>query len=116
MVEDQLLTLNSQLTDGQHYSRFDLAANVTLPFPEVGEVQILGSGVDNEAYHTFDLDPSATEQTFIHNLGHQNYVVQVRDGDGNIIDAEIDINDNDVTVSFAEAMIGTLIVIDAEKL
>ena len=116
MVEDQLLTLNSQLTEGQQYSRFDLAANVTLPFPEVGEVQILGSGIESEAYQIFDLDPLLTEQTFTHNLGHQNYIVQVRDADGNIIDVAVDINDNDVIVGFADVMTGTVIVIDAEKL
>jgi hypothetical protein len=116
MVEDQLLTLNSQLTEGQQYSRFDLAANVTLPFPEVGEVAILGSGIESEAYHIFDLDPLLTEQTFTHNLGHQNYIVQVRDADGNIIDVAVDINDNDVIVGFADVMTGTVIVIDAEKL
>ena len=116
MVEDQLLTLNSQLTEGQQYSRFDLAANVTLPFPEVGEVQILGSGIESEAYQIFDLDPLLTEQTFTHNLGHQHYIVQVRDADGNIIDVAVDINDNDVVIGFAESMTGTVIVIDAEKL
>jgi len=116
MVEDQLLTLNSQLTEGQQYTRFDLAANVTLPFPEVGEVQILGNGIESEAYHIYDLDPLLTEQTFVHNLGHQNYIVQVRDEGGIIIDVAVDINDNDVVVGFAEAMPGTVIVIDAEKL
>jgi len=116
MVEDQLLTLNSQLTEGQHYARFDLSADVTLPFPEAGDVPLLGRDEAEEAYQVFDLDPELTEQTFEHDLGHQNYIVQVRDADGNIVDAEVDLNDYDVVVRLAEPMAGTVIVVNAEKL
>ena len=116
MVEDQLLTLNSQLTEGQHYGRFDLSADVTLPFPESGDVPLLGRDAAEEAYQVFDLDPELTEQIFDHDLGHQNYIVQVRDADGNIVDAEVDLNDYDVVIRLAEPMAGTVIVVNAEKL
>ena len=100
MVEDQLLTLNSQLTEGQHCSRFDLSADVRLPFTEAGDVPLLGCDAAEEAYQVFDLDPELTEQTFAHDLGHQNYIVQVRDADSNIVDAEVDLNDYNVTIAW----------------
>ncbi|MDP8239385.1 MAG: hypothetical protein P9X24_09870 [Candidatus Hatepunaea meridiana] len=116
MIEDQLMTLNTAVEAGQQYDQFDQSAHVTLPFPEVADVPLLGRDSTEDGYMVFDLDPDQVEQTFEHELGHQNYIVQVRDADGNIVDAEVDLNDWDVTIRLAEPMAGTVIIVNAELL
>ena len=80
------------------------------------DVPLLGRDSTEEGYMVFNLDPDQIEQTFEHELGHQNYIVQVRDENGNLIDAEIDLNDWDVTIRLAEPMAGTVIIVNAELL
>ena len=60
---------------------------------------------------TFVLEPDLTEQTFTHELGHRNYVVQVRDDEGSLVGAEVVLDSSDVTVRLAEPMAGTVIII-----
>ena len=43
------------MVEGQQYSRFDLSADVTLPFPRAGDVALLGRDAAGEAYQVFDL-------------------------------------------------------------
>jgi len=116
MIEDQLVTLNTAVGEGQDYTQFDQSANVTIPFPEVADVPLLGRDSTEEGYMVFDLDPDSIEQTFDHELGHQNYIVQVRDANGNLVDAEIDLNDWDVVIRLAQPMAGTVIIVNAELL
>ncbi|NQT34845.1 hypothetical protein HQ587_06625 [bacterium] len=116
MVEDQLITLNTAVGEGQEYAQFDQSAHVTLPFPEVADVPLLGRDSTEDGYMVFNLDPDQIEQTFDHELGHQNYIVQVRDENGNLVDAEVDLNDWDVTIRLAEPMAGTVIIVNAELL
>ena len=116
MIEDQLVTLNTAVGEGQDYTQFDQSANVTLPFPEVADVPLLGRDSTEEGYIVFDLDPDSIEQTFDHELGHQNYIVQVRDENGNLVDAEIDLNDWEVVIRLAQPMAGTVIIVNAELL
>ncbi|MDP8238405.1 MAG: hypothetical protein P9X24_04895, partial [Candidatus Hatepunaea meridiana] len=113
---DQLMTLNTAVEAGQQYDQFDQSAHVTLPFPEVADVPLLGRDSTEDGYVVFDLRSDQTEQTFEHELGHQNYIVQVRDEDGNLIDTEVDLNDWDVTIRLAEPMAGTVIIVNAELL
>ena len=116
MIEDQLITLNMAVGEGQDYSQFDQTAHVNLPFPGAGEIPLLNRDGAGDAYMVFDLDSGQTEQTFDHDLGHQNYIVQIRDSNGNLIDAEIDLNDNDVVIRLAQPMEGTVIIVNAELL
>jgi len=116
MIEDQLVTLNTAVGEGQDYAQFDQSAHVTLPFPEVADVPLLGRDSTEEGYLVFDLDPDSIEQTFDHELGHQNYIVQVRDENGNLVDVEIDLNDWDVVIRLAQPMAGTVIIVNAELL
>ena len=116
MIEDQLVTLNTAVSEGQQYSQFDQNANVTIPFPEVADVPLLGRDSTEDGYLVFDLDPDSIEQTFDHELGHQNYIVQVRDENGNLVDVEIDLNDWDVVIRLAQPMAGTVIIVNAELL
>ena len=116
MIEDQLVTLNMAVGDGQQYSQFDQMAHVTLPFPGIGDIPLLSRDGAGDAYMVFDLDSEEIEQTFEHDLGHQNYIVQVRDATGNLIDAEIDLNDWDVVIRLALPMAGTVIIVNAELL
>ena len=116
MIEDQLITLNMAVGGGQEYSQFDQTAHVTLPFPGTGEIPLLNRDGAGDAYVVFDLDAGLTEQTFEHDIGHQNYIVQVRDANGNLIDAEIDLNDNDVAIRLSEPMEGSVIIVNAELL
>jgi hypothetical protein len=116
MIEDQLVTLNTAVSEGQQYTQFDQSANVTIPFPEVADVPLLGRDSTEEGYMVFDLDPDSIEQTFDHELGHQNYIVQVRDDNGNLVDAEIDLNDWEVVIRLAQPMAGTVIIVNAELL
>ncbi len=75
-MEDQLMTLNTAVQAGQHYSQFSVT-DINLPFPEVqGDIPLLGRDKP-EGSRLFELDPELTEQTFTHNLGHLNYIVQV---------------------------------------
>ena len=62
----------------------------------------------------FDLDPEATDQTFTHNLGHLQYMVQVRNADGVIVDADIDLNENNVVIRLTQPMAGTVVIIDGQ--
>jgi len=116
MIEDQLVTLNTAVGEGQDYTQFDQSAHVTIPFPEVADVPLLGRDSSEDGYLVFDLDPDSIEQTFDHELGHQNYIVQVRDENGNLVDAEIDLNDWDVVIRLAQPMAGTVIIVNAELL
>ena len=116
MIEDQLVTLNTAVSEGQQYTQFDQNANVTIPFPTVADVPLLGRDSAEEGYMVFDLDPDSIEQTFDHELGHQNYIVQVRDENGNLVDVEIDLNDWDVVIRLAQPMAGTVIIVNAELL
>ena len=116
MIEDQLVTLNTAVSEGQQYTQFDQSAHVTIPFPEVADVPLLGRDSAEDGYLVFDLDPGSIEQTFDHELGHQNYIVQVRDENGNLVDAEIDLNDWDVVIRLAQPMAGTVIIVNAELL
>ena len=112
MVEDQLLTLNSQLVQGQQYQRFDLSAHVNLPFPDMGEVPLLmGEGAGGTNSMSYVLEADLTTQTFTHNLGHRDYVVQVRDAQGSLVGTDVALGDNDVTISLTDPMPGTLIII-----
>ena len=114
MIEDQLITLNMAVGEGQDYSQFDQTAHVNLPFPGAGDIPLLNRDGAGDAYMVFDLNPDQTEQTFDHDLGHQNYIVQIRDANGNLIDAEIDLNDNDIMIKLAQPMEGTVIIVNAE--
>ena len=114
MIEDQLITLNVAVAEGQQYNQFDQTAHVTVPFPEVADVPLLGRDGGYEGYLVFELDPNSVEQTFEHELGHQNCIVQVRDANGNLIDTEIDLNDWSVVIKLAEPMAGTVIIVNAE--
>ena len=116
MIEDQLVTLNTAVSEGQQYSQFDQNAHVTIPFPEVADVPLLGRDSVGEGYMVFELAPDSIEQTFDHELGHQNYIVQVRDENGNLVDAEIDLNDWNVVIKLAQPMAGTVIILNAELL
>ena len=116
MIEDQLVTLNTAVSEGQQYTQFDQNANVTIPFPTVADVPLLGRDSAEDGYLVFDLDPDSIEQTFDHELGHQNYIVQVRDANGNLVDVEIDLNDWDVMIRLAQPMAGTVIIVNAELL
>ncbi len=113
-VEDQLMTLNTAVQAGQEYAHFSVA-EINLPFPEVqDEIPLLGRD-SPEGYLMFELDPELTEQVFAHGLGHLNYIVQVRDADGVIVDADVDLNDDDVVIRLAEPMAGTVIIIDGQQ-
>ena len=110
-VEDQLLTLNSAVQAGQQYSHFSVA-EINLPFPEVqGDIPLLGRN-SPEGSLTYELDPEATEQVFSHGLGHLNYLVQVRDADGVLVDADIDLNENDVVIRLSRPMTGSVLILD----
>ena len=112
-VEDQLMTLNSAVQAGQHYSQFSVA-DINLPFPEVqNDIPLLGRD-SPEGSLLFDLDPELTEQTFTHDLGHLNYIVQVRDGNGIVVGADIDLNENDVVIKLSQPMAGTVVIIDGQ--
>ena len=111
MIEGQLETLNVALPESQQYERFNVQANVTLPFPNVNNLPDLG-GIRTSPLNTirFDLDPELLEQTFTHNLGHTNYLVQLRDDEDKIVDAEIELNENNVVVALAQSMAGTVLI------
>jgi len=112
-VEDQLLTLNSAVQEGQQYSHFSVA-EINLPFPEVqGDIPLLGRD-SPEGSLTYELDPEATEQVFSHGLGHLNYLVQVRDADGVLVDADIDLNENDVVIRLSQPMAGSVLILDGQ--
>lgn len=110
-IEDQLTTLNGAVQAGQQYDHFSLA-EVNLPFPDIGsDIPLLGrDGVGDDLL--FDLDPESTEQTFTHNLGNLNYMVQVRNADGVIVDADIDLNENNVVIRLAQPMAGSVIILE----
>jgi hypothetical protein len=110
-IEDQLTTLNSAVQAGQQYDHFSLA-EVNLPFPDIGsDIPLLGrDGLGDDLL--FDLDPTSVEQTFTHNLGNLNYIVQVRNGDGVVVDADIDLNENNVVIRLAQPMAGSVIILE----
>jgi len=111
MIEDQLVTLNSQLVEGQQYSRFNLLANVNLPFQGMAEIPLLAGAQGGSAGKmTFILNPTPLEQAFTHDLGHTNYVVQVRDEEGNLVTADVTLELNRVVVRLAESMTGSVIL------
>lgn len=111
MIEDQLVTLNNGLAEGQQYSRFNLSAHVNLPFQGMSEIPLLaGSQGGSAGKMTFTLNPSPLEQTFTHDLGHTNYVVQVRDEEGNLVTADVTLGLTSVTVRLAESMAGSVIL------
>jgi len=111
MIEGQLETLNVALPESQQYERFNVQANVTLPYPNVNNLPDLG-GIRTSPLNTirFELNAELLEQTFTHNLGHTNYLVQLRDNEDKIVDAEIELNENNIIVSLAQPMSGTVLI------
>jgi len=115
LMETQLEVLDQLLTEPQAYSRYSLQTNLTLPFPEAaGLPSIGGVGGYNQGANqlVFQLNTEQyQEQIIVHNIGHLNYMVVVRDSDGLQVDADIDLDPTQTTVKLAEAMNGTILVI-----
>jgi len=110
-VEDQLLTLNSVVQAGQQYSHFSVA-DINLPFPEVAaDIPLLGRDRPEGAL-LFELDSESTEQVISHGLGHLNYLVQVRDASGLLVDADIDLDLNEVIIRLSQPMAGSVVILD----
>ena len=115
LIETQLEVLDQLLTEPQAYSRFSLQTNFNLPFPEAsGLPSIGGVGGYNQGANqrVYQLNTEQyLEQIVIHDIGHLNYLVVVRDEDGIQVDADIDLDPLQTTVKLAEAMNGTILVI-----
>ena len=115
LMETQLEVLDQLLTEPQAYSRFSLQTNFNLPFPEAsGLPSIGGVGGYNQGANqrVYQLNTEQyQEQIIIHDIGHLNYMVVVRDEDGIQVDADIDLDPLQTTVKLAEAMNGTILVI-----
>ena len=115
LMETQLEVLDQLLTEPQAYSRFSLQTNFNLPFPEAsGLPSIGGVGGYNQGANqrVYQLNTEQyLEQIIIHDIGHLNYMVVVRDQDGIQVDADIDLDPLQTTVKLAEAMNGTILVI-----
>ena len=115
LIETQLEVLDQLLTEPQAYSRFSLQTNFNLPFPEAsGLPSIGGVGGYNQGANqrVYQLNPEQyQEQIVIHDIGHLNYLVVVRDENGIQVDADIDLDPLQTTVKLAEPMNGTILVI-----
>ena len=115
LIETQLEVLDQLLTEQQAYSRFSLQTNFTIPYPEAsGLPSIGGVGGYNQGANqrVYTLDPEQYEQQIvIHDIGHMNYMVVVRDENGHQVDADIDLDPTQTTVRLAEPMNGTILVI-----
>jgi hypothetical protein len=111
MIEGQLETLNVTLPEAQQYERFNVQANVTLPYPNVSNLPDLG-GVRTSPLNTirFELNAELLEQTFTHNLGHLNYMAQLRDAEEKIVEAEIELNEHNIVVSLSQPMSGSVLI------
>ena len=115
LMETQLEVLDQLLTEQQAYSRFSLQTNFTLPFPEASGLPSIG-GVGgynqgaNQRVYQLNTD-QYQEQIVIHDIGHMNYMVVVRDENGLQVDADIDLDPAQTTVRLAEPMNGTILVI-----
>ena len=115
LIESQLEVIDSLLTEGQFYTRYSLQTNITIPFPEVPNLPGIGGvGGYNQGANqlVYNLDPEQYEgQIFIHDIGHLMYMVIIRDADAIQVDADIDLDPNQVTVKLAEPMEGTVLII-----
>ena len=115
LIETQLEVLDQLLTEPQAYSRFSLQTNFNLPFPEAsGLPSIGGVGGYNQGANqrVYQLNTEQyQEQIIIHDIGHLNYMVVVRDENGLQVDADIDLDPLQTTVKLAEPMNGTILVI-----
>ena len=115
LIESQLAVIDSVLTAGQFYTRYSLQTNITIPFPElpnlpgIGGVGGYNQGANQRVYNLNH--EQYEEQIFVHDIGHLMYMVIVRDIDGIQVDADIDLDPNQVTVKLAEPMEGTVLII-----
>ncbi len=115
-VEDQLTgILNTLITDEElQYTRFAVD-QIILPYanlPNLPEVAGTGEWAQGANQILFDLAPEDyEEQVFVHNIGHLNYMVMVRDADGVQVAADIDLDANQVTVRLTEQMAGTVLIL-----
>ena len=115
LIETQLEVLDQLLTTGQYYTRYSMQTNITLPFPELPNLPGIGGvGGYNQGANqlVYTLDPEQhEEQIFIHDIGHLSYMVIVRDVDGIQVDADIDLDPNQVSVKLTDPMEGTVLII-----
>ncbi len=80
--------------------------------PNLPEVAGAGEWAQGANQIVFDLAPEDyQEQVFVHNIGHLNYMVMVRDADGVQVAADIDLDANQVTVRLTEQMAGTVLIL-----
>ena len=75
----------------------------------VGKLAIL----DLDTFRLFSLDATVDpdeDQVFDHNLGHSNYIIQLRDSNNAIMGSGLTAGDDDITVDLSIAESGTAIV------
>ncbi len=115
LIETQLAVIDGLLSAGQYYTPYSQQTNVTIPFPDTPNLPGIGGvgGYNRGANQlVYNLIPEQYEQQiFVHNIGHLNYMVVVRDAEGIQVDADIDLDATQVTVKLAEPMEGTVLII-----